>query len=122
MLSPNAFVSSLVIGAAGSPCPSRLGLLRTCLTCSYARNCSMRHCANISMRQHWACRLVPRLRGMCGAQPAATRLLQAVAAQCGEGAGASGDASQAAEQAAALNNADMSTSCALVKPWAVRFL
>ena len=52
------------------------------------------------------------LRCVCGAQPAATRLLQAVAAQCGEGAGASGDANQAAEQAAALNNADMSTSCA----------
>ena len=46
-------------------------------------------------------------------QPAATRLVQAVASQCGTSAGAGGDAGQAAEQAAALNNADMSTSCAL---------
>ncbi|KAK9819498.1 hypothetical protein WJX81_007056 [Elliptochloris bilobata] len=59
--------------------------------------------------------LAHNLRAALDAQwkPAATRLLQAVAAQCGEGAGASGDASQAAEQAAALNNADMSTSYVL---------
>ena len=100
----------------GDPVPWQTQAAHTCLTCSNACNCSRRHCAKISMREHGLADLVPRLRCMCGAQPAATRLLQAVAAQCGEGAGASGDASQAAEQAAALNNADLSTSCALIKP------